>query len=80
MKQVPRDIKTLGYRNRSSIREFLEEFIDGGQKCVEVTEYHHKNAESCSASLYNSAKRYRMLDIIEVSMRKGKVFLIRKCD
>lgn len=30
MKQVPRDIKTLGYRNRSSIREFLEEFIDGG--------------------------------------------------
>ena len=76
MKLVAADKKALrfGYK-QTKLYDLLEEFRDSGLDCVEVTEYHHKNAKSCYSCLTNSIRRFRMP--IKAHIEDDKVFLMR---
>ncbi len=79
MKLVPYDVdKIEGYAfyAKSNNYKILQEFIDSGLDCVEVTEYNHTNHTSCQSSLWKSIRTYRM-NSIRCFSRKGKVFLIK---
>ena len=64
-------------KQRSDLFKLLTEFAESEHKCVEVVEYHHKTSASCASAFDKTAKRYKMFNI-EVKVRNGRVFLIKK--
>jgi hypothetical protein len=78
MKLVPTNIKELGTVRRPYTPNYkiLCEFRDSKYECVELKDYTHKDAHSCSTSFLNSIKRYKMTNIM-VLKRGERVFLIK---
>ena len=65
------------FMKTTSNKEIIDEFIESGMKCAEVTEYSCKNAYVCAASLNSSIKRYRVFNVKAVS-RNNRVYLVRE--
>lgn len=77
MKLVPYDAKKVGYFKKTKNFELLDEFAKSDYDCCMVTDYTHKDANSCQSALRHSAKIFHM-DNIHVFIRKGQVFLAKK--
>ena len=76
MKLIPCVEEELRYvRRKSNLWAVLNEFIDSGYDVMEVKDFTHKNAESCSSSIDSAIKRYGFN--CTVTMRKERVFLVR---
>lgn len=73
-------IDTIAYRVRSTkIISILDEFAGSGKEVAEV-KYDQKNAKSACTSLRQAIRRYRerYANLITVTCRGNRVFLIRK--
>ena len=64
-------------RPYTDVHKLLCEFAEGDYDICEVIEFTQANAKSCYASFHSSIVRYRMANI-DVSIRRGRVFLIKK--
>lgn len=81
MKLIKATEKDLEYMKRpyNNNYKILCEFKDSDEELMEVKEYHHKSATSCTASLYGTKKRYKELfGNIHVIQRKDRVFLLKE--
>lgn len=76
MKLVPYNGKLGGFYKKTGNYEIVKEFMDSGLKCAEVEDFPQEDARSCVSSIRNTIKRYRLFNV-RVSMRAGRVFLIR---
>lgn len=78
MRMIPCDIENVegGYYTRTKNYKYLKSFADSDLNCVEVVDYDHKNAYSCSASLKKTILNFKMYNI-ESFTRRGKVYLIK---
>lgn len=73
-------IDTVPYRVRNTkIISILDEFAESGKEVAEV-KYDQKNAKSAYASLRKAISRYRerYANLVAVTRRGDRVFLIRK--
>lgn len=64
---------------RSKNAALLEEFVESGKEVAEV-QYDQKTAKSAYCALSNTIQRYkeRYANLIEITRRGERVFLIRK--
>ena len=81
MKQIPVDFSMFkgvnkGYK-KSKLQIELEKFIESGEACVEITDYNHHEAYSCSQSFRLAIERYKMNNVTAITYNK-KPYLIRK--
>lgn len=79
MKLVACDQKNInvGGYSKTANMEVLEEFRNSDLTCAEVKDFPHQDAKSCCSALRNTAKICKMSSI-NVIMRNGKVFLVKK--
>ena len=63
------------YSERTDVFETLNAFQESGLKCVKITEYTHKNANSCATALRVGIKRFNRYHI-KVMVRKDNVYLV----
>ena len=77
MKLVPYNVEKLraGFK-RTKNQTILEEFANSDYDCVEIKDFSHKNAKSCSSCLSLSVKRFGYQNI-RVVQRGNQVFLIK---
>ncbi len=62
-------------RAKTDIWMVLTEFADSDYDVVEVSDYTHKDAHSCAASINTSIKRFGFA--MSVMVRRGRVFLLK---
>ena len=67
----------LGMYKKTKNLKILNEFINSDMDCARVEGYSNVNAASCASSLKRSVDRFRMTGI-EVFVRKGEVYLVKK--
>ena len=81
MKQIPVDFTMFEevHKNykKSKLQIEIERFIDSGEACVEITDYNHKDAYSCSQAFRLAIKNYKMSNVVSITYNK-KPYLIRK--
>lgn len=78
MKFVQCEIEEIGgLKKYSNNYKILMKFIESNIPCARLENWTHVNAGSCQNSLITSIKRYK-LNQVGVSIRDGKVYLIRK--
>lgn len=73
-------IDIIGCRVRNTkIISILDEFVESGKEVAEI-KYDQKNAKSAYGSLWQAIRRYRerYANLITVTVRGDRVFLIRK--
>ena len=58
----------------------LTDFIESGNECCEVLDFHQKNAMNCAASLLKSANHFRLDHAVKVAYRGDRVFLLKVRD
>lgn len=79
MKLVPcENIKTVKNAQRGDIQAVIIEFMEQDADCVEVTNFHHKDAKSCVHSLCQAVVALRVCNQVGVSRRGVKVYLYKK--
>lgn len=78
MKLIPYDRSKIGKKRRGANQAIIEEFVNSGHDCVKIENYTHKSAESCEASFGKSIQRSPYKDSVDVCIRKGEVFLVKK--
>ena len=61
---------------RGDILRIIEDFERTGKGVMEVVDYPHANAESCRSSLKCAIRSLTWDNLIQVTVRKGRVFLV----
>lgn len=80
MKMVPYDYNKIGgivRRSKTKWEEFIKEFLDSGNVCVEIVDYTNKDAKSCQGSINLYIRRNRMSNTVYALYRSGHVYLVR---
>lgn len=62
------------------VQRVVQEFVDSGMDCVEVTyeDGEYSNPYSCTAALRVSAKSMKLTDTVEVETANGRCYMYRK--
>ena len=78
MKLIKANIESIENfnRRRNNNWKLLNDFIESGERCMEVVDYTNKNAKSCHGSLCASIKRFKLFSV-ECISRNDRVFLIK---
>lgn len=77
---IPYEIDKLKINvKRIKLFKMLIDFQESDAECVEIVNYKHKNAKSCTESIRNAIKRYRLYTI-QVHKQKERVFLYKDLD
>lgn len=74
MKLIQAEQKKI--RLRSSLETLLDEFIESGWDCAEITEFAHKNPRYLVSGLLVAIKRMH-IPKVKVKQKKGKVYIIK---
>lgn len=80
MKMVPCDYHKIGgisRRRKTKWEQFVGEFIDSGNTCVEIVNYTNKCAKSCQSAVNTYIRRNRMQNTVYAIFRQEHVYLVR---
>lgn len=81
MKFVPYNRKDLnkGYKPGRN-QALLFEFAESGLDCARVADFPHKSAKNFQTCLIECAKRIGLSNTIQICVRSGQVYLLRRID
>lgn len=78
MKLIPYDVKKLPTKTKMYTNEgILNEFINSGEKCVQVKDYPHVNARSFYTSFWKSIKTFGFEKRVKIRVVGKDAFLVR---
>lgn len=81
MKLIPRNVNEIPQSDRSNFKptrnyEILTAFVESGEECVELVDYHHTSAY-CAQNCFNVSARRFNINSVKCIVRGERVFLVK---